>query len=94
MFRFKVKEASDVVLNNIVPSAINVFDKLSSPPSVEGLSNRDVQKKLSKLGYYSGPIDGIIGPKTITALRLFQQNQYLQTTGYLDLLTIKRLKSI
>ena len=39
------------------------------------------QETLSGLGYISGPIDGIMGSGTAAALRAFQQQQGLRTTG-------------
>ena len=39
------------------------------------------QETLSGLGYVSGPIDGIMGAGTAAALRAFQQQQGLRTTG-------------
>ena len=39
------------------------------------------QETLRGLGYISGPIDGIMGSGTAAALRAFQQQQGLQTTG-------------
>jgi len=49
------------------------------------------QRSLQAEGYYSGPLDGIIGPKTRSGLREFQQDQELQATGKLDDDTAKRL---
>jgi peptidoglycan hydrolase-like protein with peptidoglycan-binding domain len=39
------------------------------------------QETLRSLGYISGPIDGILGAGTAAALRAFQRQQGLQTTG-------------
>ncbi len=43
-----------------------------------------IQKKLIALGYRPGPIDGIWGKKTSSALRQFQKDQGLPLTGKLD----------
>ena len=91
--RLKVKEAADVVLNKIVPAAVSAVSKLAGSSDGQGMTSRDVQIKLAELGYYSGQIDGVVGPKTMTALRRFQQDQYLEVTGYLDSATIQRLRS-
>jgi Putative peptidoglycan binding domain len=90
-FRFKVKEVSEVVLQKIVPSMIEVVDTLSGTNST-GISTEDLQTKLANLGYYHGSIDGIVGRKTVDALRHFQADHYLEQTGHPDAATIQRLK--
>lgn len=42
------------------------------------------QSALSRLGYYSGPIDGDIGPGSRAAIRRYQMRNGLAATGYLD----------
>jgi len=39
------------------------------------------QETLRDLGYTPGPIDGIMGSGTVTALRAFQQQEGLRATG-------------
>jgi peptidoglycan hydrolase-like protein with peptidoglycan-binding domain len=39
------------------------------------------QGMLSRLGYYDGPIDGLIGPKTSAAIKAFQELHGLPQTG-------------
>lgn len=43
-----------------------------------------VQKKLETLGYYTGPLDGILGDLTQKALEMFQKDNGLSVTGKLD----------
>ena len=43
-----------------------------------------MQARLRNLGYYHGPLDGIIGPRTEDALRRFQVDHGLPGTGKLD----------
>ncbi|MEO7932314.1 MAG: peptidoglycan-binding domain-containing protein [Chthoniobacterales bacterium] len=43
-----------------------------------------VQRKLAKLGYYSGEIDGDIGPATRRAITRFQRDNDLAQTGRID----------
>jgi lipid-binding SYLF domain-containing protein/peptidoglycan hydrolase-like protein with peptidoglycan-binding domain len=45
---------------------------------------RDVQQALKKEGFDPGPVDGIMGPMTMTALRNFQSHNQLAVTGTLD----------
>ncbi len=47
-------------------------------------STRAVQAALAWRGYYSGRIDGVMGPETATAIRSFQAHQGLPVTGQID----------
>ena len=40
-----------------------------------------VQSLLAALGYYTGPIDGIIGPRMVAAIKSAQKTLGLTTTG-------------
>ena len=51
-----------------------------------------VQKELAKLGYYHGPIDGLIGPQTEGAISWFQSVDQLSATGQIDDPTLKALR--
>jgi hypothetical protein len=51
-----------------------------------------VQKELAKLGYYHGPIDGLIGPQTERAISWFQSIDQLSATGRIDDPTLKALR--
>ena len=42
------------------------------------------QEALAYLGFYSGPVDGIPGPKTDSAIRAFQSKNNLTITGHLE----------
>jgi peptidoglycan hydrolase-like protein with peptidoglycan-binding domain len=44
---------------------------------------RRIQEALRRLGYYRGPIDGIIGPLTRAAIHRFQQEIGSEPTGAL-----------
>ena len=52
---------------------------------------RGVQEELERRGIEVGPIDGILGPRTQAALRIFQQKQGLAQSGHLDQDTLKAL---
>ena len=41
----------------------------------------EAQRLLGKLGYRPGPVDGIIGPRTVAAIRAFERKVGLPTTG-------------
>lgn len=58
--------------------------KTQFPPDQYGLVLSDrkrLQKRLSALGYDIGSVDGVIGPKTTTAISAFQKSKGLQITG-------------
>ena len=50
-----------------------------------------VQVALRALGLYSGPIDGLVGPQTVAAIRAAQQRAHLPVTGLADDRTRKSL---
>jgi len=50
-----------------------------------------VQRELTALGYYQGPIDGLPGPQTEDALRWFQAVNHLPVTGKIDGATVQAL---
>jgi peptidoglycan hydrolase-like protein with peptidoglycan-binding domain len=55
-------------------------------PAVAGTSEanrRQIQEAPSGLGYYKGPVDGIFGPETRTAIRHFQRDITASATGHL-----------
>jgi hypothetical protein len=53
---------------------------------------RDVQQALQDKGYDVGPVDGVIGPRTQSALRQFQQQQQgIPSSGRLDSQTLGAL---
>src|SRR6478735_4126946 len=50
-----------------------------------------LQVALRAQGLYLGPIDAIIGPKTVAAVRAFQRTHGLKATGIADLSTRREL---
>ena len=49
---------------------------------------RHVQQKLNNLGYHAGSVDGVLGPRTESALRRFQHARNLDATGHIDSKTL------
>jgi hypothetical protein len=43
-----------------------------------------VQRRLARGGYYHGSIDGVIGPATRVAIRVFERNNGLPVDGVID----------
>jgi len=52
---------------------------------------RKIQRSLRQAGDNPGPIDGVVGPRTRSALRQYQQKEGLPATGSLDAQTVQRL---
>ncbi|HSD43347.1 MAG TPA: peptidoglycan-binding domain-containing protein [Burkholderiales bacterium] len=52
---------------------------------------RDAQRMLAERGYYTGAIDGIIGPATRAALAAFQRAENLDPTGGINAQTLAAL---
>src|SRR5947209_8553994 len=50
-----------------------------------------LQVALRAQGLYLGPIDAIIGPKTVAAVRAFQRTHHLHMTGIADVRTRREL---
>ncbi|WP_404379256.1 peptidoglycan-binding protein [Caenispirillum salinarum] len=47
----------------------------------ETYSTADIQRALSAAGYNAGPVDGIMGPSTRSAIQAFQRDNNLSVTG-------------
>lgn len=43
--------------------------------------NKVIQQRLKNWGYYTGAVDGILGPKSISAIKKFQKNNGLVADG-------------
>jgi peptidoglycan hydrolase-like protein with peptidoglycan-binding domain len=55
-----------------------------TPLAFGGNDNKKAQEALRDKGYYSGQIDGIIGPQTRAGIRQYQKSEKLSVTGKLD----------
>lgn len=53
--------------------------------------NQKIQQRLKELGYYNGAIDGILGNKSITAIKNFQRDYGLTVDGIVGKNTLKAL---
>jgi hypothetical protein len=58
------------------------------------LNVRAIQAYLVYLGYNPGPVDGVVGRFTRSALRMFQQRQGLPVREAFDASTVKRLREV
>ena len=70
---------------------------MQAPPSDDEPLSRDtvidIQNRLARLGLYKDDTDGLLGPKTRSALRLFQQQTSLPADGHPSAETVRRLQA-
>lgn len=59
--------------------------------ALKGDDTKKVQESLRDKGHYSGPVDGVSGPKTRAALREYQKSENLKVSGQLDAETAAKL---
>lgn len=65
--------------------------EMSEPVEVDSATIRQIQSKLNSLGMQSGPVDGIKGPITTSALKRFQTSENLDVDGDIDRGTLSAL---
>jgi hypothetical protein len=61
--------------------------KLDTLNLVSSMSVIDVQQKLNALGYDAGPVDGLMGGRTMRAIKSFQRENSLTVNGTIDATT-------
>ncbi len=57
---------------------------MAAVPDLDVASIRAIQRQLLQRAISPGPIDGIIGPRTSGAIRLFQERFGMKPTGNVD----------
>ena len=85
--------AETVASEAIPPTAAPEIAKKPAPvaPAKED-RNKEIQAALKNAGFYAGPIDGKIGPKTKEAIREFQKARGLKADGKVGLKTWAELR--
>jgi len=78
----------EAVLNEpVLPNALSLDSSINSitgpvvTESSEEAAIMVIQEKLVSLGYDTGGIDGIYGPKTMSAVMMFQESRNLTVDG-------------
>lgn len=71
---------------SLQPTTLREQTTTNTPMTISG-----VQERLRALGYYTGNVDGMMGPLTTGALRRFQQKSNLTVTGAPDVDTLRLL---
>jgi peptidoglycan hydrolase-like protein with peptidoglycan-binding domain len=68
-----------------------VVQPVAKPVNVTPSVVKSAQERLADKGYNPGPADGVAGPQTRSALRKFQADQGLPSTGRFDQPTLAKL---
>lgn len=69
----------------------NFFNVENTVTTATVSENKAIQQKLKNWGYYTGAIDGIIGPKSKAAIKAFQKKNGLIVDGIVGPQTLKAL---
>ena len=65
--------------------AQNVNPAQPTPPAVTpSASVKKLQQELGQLNYYEGPVDGLMGPQTVAAIKDLQRQAGLPQTGTMN----------
>ena len=72
-------------------SSIEVVEAAVYTQGSRGSVVRTIQQKLKNWGYYSGPVDGIFGAKTLSAVKYFQRKNGLTVDGKVGAKTLAAL---
>lgn len=78
-----------VILTTTAPAADLKSSSSDGQPTPQTI--RQAQEALKKKGRDPGPIDGVLGPRTVAALDAYQKAEGLATTGRLDAKTMESL---
>jgi Putative peptidoglycan binding domain len=63
----------------------------TTPAVAPSASVKKLQQELGQLNYYEGPVDGLMGPQTIAAIKDLQRQAGLPQTGTMNAATQKAL---
>ena len=86
---WNLKNLADIAMARLNPDVtVSKFD----PVVGEGQSILRAQELLVRLGYDPGPVDGVAGRATQSALRAFQADMGLEQTGEIDDTVLARLR--
>ena len=80
-----------VGVSYLVGSVIDPMNNQAVYTATTTSENKVIQQRLKKWGYYTGAIDGILGPKSITAIKKFQKNNGLVVDGIVGPKTAEKI---
>ena len=69
---------------SLIPLAFGFNFSEEKPALMQQDNIKNLQETLRDKGYYSGQVDGIIGPRTRAGIRQYQKSENLPVTGRLD----------
>jgi peptidoglycan hydrolase-like protein with peptidoglycan-binding domain len=76
------------------PAPYQPAPMVGAAPSLMQVYTATVQEELARRRYYSGPIDGVLGGQTRTAIRDFQEDNGLPVTGEVSLELVNYLRLV
>jgi peptidoglycan hydrolase-like protein with peptidoglycan-binding domain len=65
----------------------------TTPAVTPSASVKQLQQELGQLNYYEGPVDGLMGPQTVAAIKDLQRQAGLPQTGTMNAATQKALEN-
>jgi Putative peptidoglycan binding domain len=65
----------------------------TTPAVTPSAAVKQLQQQLGQLNYYEGPVDGLMGPQTIAAIKDLQRQAGLPQTGTMNAATQKALEN-
>lgn len=80
-----------LILNGALLFALPAADAATYRQGSSGEEVKTIQQKLSRWGYYDGPVDGIFGTKTRKAVEYFQRKNGLTADGIVGPATLRAL---
>lgn len=84
-----------VVMFSFMYSAIAMWQTSENNTTIVEVAsisqNKEIQQKLKNLGYYSGSVDGILGPQSVAAIKKFQRDNGLAVDGIVGAKTAAKL---
>ena len=97
MNKFWIQRTTKIFSGVVILSAVSfsfVFAQVSSHKSgADKIDPNEIQKALTKAGFYKGTIDGVVGKKTRAAIRAFQTQNGLTADGVCGSKTWEKLKT-
>jgi peptidoglycan hydrolase-like protein with peptidoglycan-binding domain len=87
IFSIKPRPVANEPVGGVVPAMPRARPENIAPTKPEAVARpradiiTDIQRELSRRGLYDGPVDGMVGPKTDSAIRDFETAAKLKVTG-------------